>query len=111
VIPDNAFRGCSSLTSVTIPEAVTAIGSNAFYNCTALLSITLPASVTVIGTDAFFGCKLPLVTILNETPPEIVTRAFTIGPQEIKVPASAFAAYRDSASWTPYRARIRPIEQ
>ena len=38
-IGDNAFRSCSNLTSVTIPEGVTRIGEWAFYNCTGLTSI------------------------------------------------------------------------
>ena len=29
----NAFRDCTELTSVTIPEKVTNIGNNAFYKC------------------------------------------------------------------------------
>ncbi|MBR2988474.1 MAG: leucine-rich repeat protein [Clostridia bacterium] len=37
-----AFRGCSNLTSVTIPSSVTSIGSSAFYNCSRLESIVLP---------------------------------------------------------------------
>ena len=32
-IGDRAFYGCSSLTSVTIPNSVTSIGANAFYGC------------------------------------------------------------------------------
>ena len=32
-IGNNAFFGCSSLTSVTIPNSVTSIGSGAFSNC------------------------------------------------------------------------------
>lgn len=31
-IGDNAFYGCPSLTSITIPEGVTSIGNNAFHN-------------------------------------------------------------------------------
>ena len=59
-----AFEGCSSLTSVTIPESVTAIGSDAFRGCTGLTSVTIPEGVTSIGEYAFYGCSsLTSVTI------------------------------------------------
>ena len=48
-----AFYNCESLTSITIPNSVTSIGSNVFYNCTSLSSITIPDSVTSIGSYAF----------------------------------------------------------
>ncbi len=35
-IAEDAFSGCSSLTSVTIPESVTNIGANAFSGCSSL---------------------------------------------------------------------------
>ena len=52
-----AFSGCSSLTSITIPDSVTSIGDYAFENCTSLTSVTIPDSVTSIGDDAFDGCN------------------------------------------------------
>ena len=52
-----AFDSCSMLTSITIPDSVTSIGSDAFYNCSMLTSITIPDSVTSIGSDAFSGCS------------------------------------------------------
>jgi hypothetical protein len=38
-IPNNAFFGCTGLTSITIPDSVTSIGSFAFSDCTGLESI------------------------------------------------------------------------
>ena len=65
-INQNAFSGCSSLTSITIPDSVTSIGSSAFSGCSGLTSITIPDSVTSIGGGAFSGCKgLTSITIPN----------------------------------------------
>ena len=65
-IGSSAFYGCTGLTSVTIPDSVTSIGNGAFYNCTGLTSVTIPKSVTSIGDGAFNGCSgLTSVTIGN----------------------------------------------
>ena len=55
-IPASAFRKCTGLTSVTIPEGVTAIGSRAFERCINLTSVTIPGSVAVIEAFAFDSC-------------------------------------------------------
>jgi hypothetical protein len=56
-IGDDAFLGCRSLTSVTIPGSVTSIGADAFRQCISLTSVTIPGSVTVIGYQAFADCS------------------------------------------------------
>ena len=50
---DTAFEGCSSLTSITIPDSITNISYSAFNGCSSLRSITIPDSVTNIATGAF----------------------------------------------------------
>ena len=65
-IGNNAFKNCSSLTSVTIPNRVTRIGQWAFWGCSSLTSIAIPNSVTSISWDAFYGCSsLKSITIPN----------------------------------------------
>ena len=55
-IGNNAFFGCSSLTSITIPNSMTSIGQYAFDYCSKLTSVTIPNSVTSIGDNAFEHC-------------------------------------------------------
>ncbi len=67
VTSTGSFYGCSSLTSVTIPDSVTSIGSYAFYGCSSLTSVTIPNDVMSIGEYAFYGCSsLTNVTIPNK---------------------------------------------
>ncbi len=54
-IQDSAFMGCTSLTSVTIPQRAS-IGRSAFANCTSLTAVHLCESVGSIGELAFRNC-------------------------------------------------------
>ena len=64
-IGNEAFLGCSGLTSVTIPNTVTSIRQFAFDSCVGLTSMIIPNSVTLID-GAFTDCKgLTSVTIGN----------------------------------------------
>lgn len=62
----DAFCRCSSLTSITIPNSVTSIEAAAFRDCSSLTSITIPESVETIGDYAFCDCIcLTSITISN----------------------------------------------
>ena len=59
LIADNVFgKGFwgSGITSVTIPNSVTCIGSEAFLHCNNLTSVVIPNSVKTIGWSAFNEC-------------------------------------------------------
>lgn len=66
-IGGSAFRGCSSLTSITIPDGVTSIGNDAFSGCRGLTSVTLPKSISTIYDDAFFACNRLSTVYYNGT--------------------------------------------
>ena len=55
-IGDDAFRGCSALKKVTIPQSVTSIGDSAFAGCHNLDSVTINDAATSIGAYAFGSC-------------------------------------------------------
>ena len=55
-IGEEAFYGCDSLISVTLPDGLTSIGDHAFLGCSSLTSVTLPDSLTSIGVNPFGGC-------------------------------------------------------
>ena len=56
-IGQSAFSGCSGLTSLTLPSSIAAIGESAFSGCSGLTSLTLPSSITTIGESAFYHCS------------------------------------------------------
>ena len=73
-IPDYAFYGCKTLTSVTIPENITAIGGAAFQNCPNLTSVVFNArnctvAHTILGdnvTPAFNNAAITRVEFGSE---------------------------------------------
>ena len=112
-IENYAFYGCSSLTSITIPEGVTSIGSSAFSGCSSLTSITISESVVEIESLAFEGCTgLTSITSNAVTPPTIgYSSTFRDVDKFISVyvPASSVSAYQSAPYWGEFT-NIQPID-
>ena len=61
-----AFYNCKGITSVTIPNSVTAIGEVAFAYCKGITSVSIPSSITTIEQRTFEGCSaLKSITLPN----------------------------------------------
>ena len=101
-----AFSGCSSLTSVTIPNSVRTIGNYAFSGCSSLTSVTIPSSVTEIGDGAFSGCKnVKQITSEAVTPPDCFKYTFKgVNTRECKliVPQNSIDAYKKADGWKEF---------
>lgn len=65
-IGNDAFSGCTEITSIEIPNSVRSIGNFAFYDCIGMKSLLIGNSVKTIGRGAFSNCyALQTVEIPN----------------------------------------------
>ena len=104
-IGESAFYGCSSLTSIVIPNSVTSIRKSAFDECSSLSSIEIPNSITSIGESAFYGCEsLRVVKCYVENVPETGYGIFNDCPSSMKiyVPEISWGDYKSTASWNEF---------
>lgn len=74
-LPAEVFAG-SGLTSITLPDGMTAIGNSVFMNCKSLVAIDVPSRVRTIGDKAFYNCEALVDIKLHEGLSSIGANAF-----------------------------------
>ena len=107
IIAENAFFGCSNLTSITLPTSIQTIGAYAFNGCQKLTTLTIPQGVSDIGSYAFRGCSgLTDVYCKPIDVPITPTNAFynsKIGNATLHVVETSYNAYKDVEPWKNFK--------
>ena len=87
-IGEGAFLGNTNLQSIVIPNSVKSIGAEAFRECPNLQGIVIPNSVKTIGTEAFLGCTNLQSISMSESVANFGSLAFEQCPNLSKIEAS-----------------------
>ena len=106
-----AFSGCSSLTSIEIPEGVARLFTFSFANCTSLTTITLPSTIQELGNpnakpkSPFYGCdNLSCIKTKMKQPITITADIFPNYYKSILyVPEGCKATYEVADYWNEFK--------
>ena len=101
-IGEEAFSGCTSLTDFSVPQGVRFVEERTFQGCTALQTISLSKSVERLRKDAFKDCPaLQRIVCLKKYPP-IIEDAFDTHTATVVVPKGMLNTYYTSKYWKDF---------
>ena len=83
-----AFLYCSNLVTVTLPDTVKTLPASLFSGCRSLTAVRMPAGLTSVGDSAFNGCQSLTEVVLPEGVTAVGNKAFNgcTGPLTVITP-------------------------
>ena len=114
ILGDGAFKACTRLSTVIIPNSVTQLVGDTFY-VNNIKTLVIGSGVTSIGAMCFQRSSSvtgSTITIFATTPPTIVNNSRIFdgwGNAPIYVPAGSVNAYKAASGWSQYASRIQAI--
>ena len=90
-VGENAFKGNTALTSVSIPDGVVKIGAGAFEGCSNLMTIVIGADVANIGDKAFANIGTSMNASRRTEGEGLLVKCYPLN-----VPTTASNAFEDS---------------
>ena len=88
-ISSYAFRQCTNLEKIILPDSITFIGDWVFQDCTKLNSVNIPNGLTYLSHGMFFGCTNLTNINLSDNITALNSQCLQgIGLNEITIPSS-----------------------
>lgn len=100
-VPFGVFYGCSSLAAVSLPSAATVVKQDAFNGCTALKEITLPSCVSILEAGCFTNSGIKTIIAQGNTPAVMAQGVFVAGMDiTVKVNPANVDKYKAARGWS-----------
>lgn len=105
----SSFGACEGLHSIYMSSNVTSIGDYAFAG-TRLSTLTLPDAIQAIGNNAIDDCPVLESLIIFAPSPPIIGKLFNVINTTFKiyVPYKSLDLYKDDENWNNYKTMINP---
>ncbi len=98
IIEASAFAGCTALETINTPQPLSEIHDYAFDGCSSLKAFSLDASISMLGKGCFRGCSalktMTFPTSFSEIPDEAFYACFSL--EEIRCPATIMQIGKDA---------------